>query len=141
MYSGFSIKRLVMAIAFAVISTSVLIGCSEDESSAPVVSHVGTYRYQNGACFDDTNRQVSINFCQNSGVMPANTTSNGFSMVNGACIYTQTGQQVDPMYCQQPTSTPGTCNGVVVPGYGCLPRGNCQAPYASYHGNCVYVGG
>ncbi len=107
MKSNFSIKRLLAALGFALISTSILIGCSDDEgSNAAPIPNQG-YHYVNGQCYDSGNRVVSQSYCGNVNNCSNNTGygNNGYRW-NGSQCLDQYNRPANPSYC----SNQGTGN-------------------------------
>ncbi|MCB0347907.1 MAG: hypothetical protein KDD37_03685 [Bdellovibrionales bacterium] len=130
-----SIRRLLAVLGFSLISTSILIGCSDDSSSDPVAVSRG-YHISNGQCYDSSNQRVNQSYCNNL--------SNGYQLINGQC-YNGANQIVSQAHCSNVTTTTGntgtSCSGgVTIPGYGCIPRGSCSVGYVMWYGQCTYVG-
>lgn len=155
-------KRILSMAFLALLSTSAFIGCSDDESAPQPVAT--SYYLENGICYNNLNQQVDINRCPNTNTnngnyrliggqcydlnnrpvslsyCQTNNNSGGYQLIGNIC-YNQYGQQVSTTLCQG-SSNNGNCSSseVNVPGYGCLPRGNCGSGYVSWGGYCHYLG-
>jgi hypothetical protein len=98
-----------LALIFSVVAVGFIFGCAKKDNTN--TNPIYTMTYVNGIsqCMDQNGNIVNQTLCNNG-------LNSQYQYVNGMCIYTPTGQQVNPQMCQQSMGNSGFqyVNGICV---------------------------